>query len=203
MLPLSQIRRFAQTVDAAGCSPAADRVAAAWGYPPGAARHCRTSANHVFTIGGTAYLRFLPAAYRDRDRVSRVAGLMRRLHDEGLPVAEPVPSTNGDLVETVSTDNGPVHAMLVQTAPGEQLDVDSLTPQRARAWGAALARLHRDCQYHDGLPDWFEDLAFDGDPALSTAIGALAGALSTLPRTRLGYGFCHGDFELDNMAWRG
>lgn len=46
MLLLSEIARLSDTVDADWRSPVADAVAAAWGFPPGAARYWRSSASH-------------------------------------------------------------------------------------------------------------------------------------------------------------
>jgi len=95
MLPLSEIHRVALTVDAARRSSVADEVLAAWGFGPGAARHVRSSASHVFAVfrgqatAACGYLRFVPAAHRDRARVEAVAALMHRLHGSGLPVAGP------------------------------------------------------------------------------------------------------------------
>jgi Ser/Thr protein kinase RdoA (MazF antagonist) len=100
-----------------------------------------------------------------------------------------------------------------------------LTPARARAWGAALARLHRDGTGADvaigpgaevgpggaevgGLPQWFVELdraqeLFGPDTRLVQAVTEVAAQLRALPRDGDGYGVVHGDFELDNMAWVG
>ncbi|MCI2238362.1 phosphotransferase [Paenibacillus sp. TRM 82003] len=147
MLPLHEIDRLAVTVDEEWRSPAADAVAAAWGCEPGRARWWRSSASHVFVLpdpdgGGRSYLRFTPAAHASRQRVGAVAELVEQLGREGARVAAPVPSTTGTLVETVATPLGQVHATCVRAAPGEQFDVDELTPAQARAWGASLASLH-------------------------------------------------------------
>jgi Ser/Thr protein kinase RdoA (MazF antagonist) len=103
-----------------------------------------------------------------------------------------------------------VHASLVSAAPGESIEVEALTPARARGWGMALARLHRygSSLGTAGLPEWFAELdrpgqLFGADPRLAEAAAALAAALHALPRDDTCYGFVHGDFELDNLAWVG
>jgi hypothetical protein len=80
MMRLDEIHRLLATVDEAGRSPVADVVAAAWGHPPGTARHWRSSASHVFVLP-RAYLRIVPdRPYRE---VLAVAELMRTLVDRG------------------------------------------------------------------------------------------------------------------------
>jgi len=186
-MPLRQLARLVATLDGTRRSPVADAVAARWGYHPGVARHHRSSANHVFALDG-AFLRFTPDGYRRRADLAWVARVQSGLD----AVAPPVPSLRGRLVETVDVPgHGRVHAMLVRAAPGEQIDVEELTPGRARAWGAGLARLHRDGPSGPGR-DWFSELS-----------GPLAARLGTLPRDASRYGFVHGDYELDNLAWVG
>lgn len=202
-MPLSEIGRLAATLDRGRTSPVADDVAAVWGFPPGAARFHRSSATHVFAVGD-GYLRFAPAT--DRPYAS-IAALMRRLNERGNGVAPPVPSLGGRLVETVETRLGAVHAMLIRAAPGEQATVDTLTPGQARAWGAALGRLHSVDPAGTGapLPEAFAVLrTHEGfDPDVATAVRRLLGRLDELPRDPARYGLVHGDFELDNLAWVG
>lgn len=208
MLPLSEIHRLVALVDGTGRCPVADAVAAAWDLPSRAARHWRSSASHVFHIPTAGYLRIVPAAHRSRDRVDAVAELMRRLHGSGLPVAELARSSTGNLVETVGTPLGAMHAMLVRPADGIQLDLDDLTPAHAREWGAALARLHHENAPQPRavrLPAAFEQLdpsAFADDPPLAAAVRRLTDHLGRLPRDAARFGVVHGDFELDNLAWR-
>jgi Ser/Thr protein kinase RdoA (MazF antagonist) len=211
MMPLAQIHRLARTVDDAGRSPVADTVAAAWGYPPGAARLRRSSASHVFVVPttptGRVYLRFVPATHTPRARVTAVAQLMATLSSRGLAVVPLVPARSGALVETVSTALGDVHATVVEAAPGEQIDVDALTTPRAAHWGAALARLHRDGNDTGArLPGPFPELprvatAFPDDPALVSATDRIIRGLDALPRDPDRFGTVHGDFELDNLSW--
>jgi Ser/Thr protein kinase RdoA (MazF antagonist) len=216
MMPLSQIAGLAGTV-LDRRSPVADAAADRWGYRPGVATWVRSSATHVFRVPGPeaatatatagAYLRFIPARCRTRGQLAAVAGLLSRLADRGLAVVRPVPSARGQLVETVETALGPVHAMVVTAAPGESIEVDALTGERATAWGAALARLHRDGTGTgaEELPDWFVELGrpelFGADAALVDAVAEVAAALQALPRDPSRYGLVHGDFELDNLAW--
>lgn len=217
MLPLSNIAGLQETVDAAWSSPVADAVAAAWGHPPGAARYWRSSASHVFVVltpDGTrrqGFLRLVPATYVPRGDLETVTSLMACLATRGLGTVRPLASREGSLVETVPTRIGEVHAMLVGVAPGEEIEVEELSPRRTLAWGGALGRWHRDGDAAAAglpLPDGYTRIraalaALDADPALTGATSLVADRLEDLPRDPGVYGLVHGDFELDNLAWSG
>jgi Ser/Thr protein kinase RdoA (MazF antagonist) len=213
MMPLSEIVGMSATLDEGGRSKIADLVAAMWGVPAGEARFWRSSASHVFLVPcpaaetGMAYLRFVPESWRPRARVVAVAELMRQYRELGLAVAAPMLSVHGQLVETIRTGRGGVHAMLIAQAPGQQIEVADLTVQRARAWGAALARLH--CQETaERLTESLADLRrteemLAGDRPVASAVARLQAGLDRLPRHGHCFGVVHGDFELDNLAWHG
>jgi Ser/Thr protein kinase RdoA (MazF antagonist) len=210
MMPLTEIDRLKQTVSEAWDSPIADDVAAQWGYPAGTAKWWRSSASHVFVLpenGRRRYLRFVPDSYRGPKSLAAVAELMARLSDGGSAVVRPVAARSGALTVTVPTGLGAVHAMVVEPAPGADLDVGELTASQAWQWGRALARLHRDAAgFAAGLPESFGELPsvgalFADDAELVEATARLADVMRELPRCRDRWGVVHGDFELDNMAW--
>jgi Ser/Thr protein kinase RdoA (MazF antagonist) len=210
MMPLTEIDRLKRTVSEAWDSPIADQVAAQWGYPAGTARWWRSSASHVFVLpdnGRRRYLRFVPGSCRRPKSLAVVAELMARLSDGGSAVVRPVAAESGALTMTVATGLGAMHAMVVEPAPGAEVDVGELTESRARHWGHALARLHRDADGLDaGLPESFGELQdvgelFADDAELVGATARLADMMSELPRREDRWGVVHGDFELDNMAW--
>jgi len=215
MLPLSQIVALRDTVDHQWRSPVADSVAAAWGYPPGSALFWRSSARHVFVIrdvdtaGGPDFLRFVPAGQSPHADVEACAVLMERLADRGLGCARVLESTAGRLVETLDTGIGQMHATVVAGAPGVRLDSDDLTADQARAWGAALARVHREgsaaaeaLALTDGGARTEQALTLlSGDERVTEAVHAVRSHLQDLARTPDTYGLIHGDFELDNLAW--
>jgi Ser/Thr protein kinase RdoA (MazF antagonist) len=213
MMRLTQIRGLASTLDDARRSPVADLAAAAWGIPPGAPRHRRSSASHVFAAShaqaGPAFLRLIPADHRPRGDVIGVAELMRSLGESGLAVVRPLASGTGSLVETPATPLGAMHAMVVTAAPGEQIEADALTPARAARWGAALAGLHRGGAALDArLPEPYAELSrvaelFHDDPQFAAAAKDVGARLGDLPRDPDRFGIVHGDFELDNLCWDG
>ena len=214
MMPLTEIDRLKQTVVGSWACPVADQVAARWGYPAGTAKWWRSSASHVFVLpedghGSRRFLRFVPGAYRGRDDVAAVVRLMAQLSRGGSAVVRPVASESGALTVTVPTRIGAMHAMMVEAAPGEEADIVGLTESRARSWGQALARLHRDATgLGTGLGEAFGELSgiadrFADDSALVEAALTLTDWMGRLPRDGNHWGVVHGDFELDNLAWVG
>ncbi|MFI6484072.1 phosphotransferase enzyme family protein [Nonomuraea sp. NPDC050663] len=212
MMPLTEIHAMSTTVDGDGSSPVADTLAAPWQVAPRRALFRRSSATHVFAVRdpafpyGARYLRAVPAAHRDPARVAGSARLVADLARLGAGVAAAVPSAHGRLVETVSTELGDYHVMLVEGAAGSPIRIADLTPARARRWGAALAGLHG--LKVEPLPPATIDLrraesAFPDDPPLVAAILSLADRVDALPRDDAVFGLTHNDFELDNLAWDG
>jgi Ser/Thr protein kinase RdoA (MazF antagonist) len=210
MMLLGEIDRLRRTVTDAWESPVADAAAAAWGYPSGTAKWWRSSASHVFVLpdpAGKRFLRLLPDTPRGVGPVVAVATLMDRLATEGAAVVRPVAAQGGALVATVPTALGTMHAMVVEAAPGDEIDVDDLTEDHARAWGRSLASVHDAAAGVDaGLPVAFAELSevperFADDPLLVRAAAFLSDRLATLPRDDSRFGVVHGDFELDNLAW--
>lgn len=100
-----------------------------------------------------------------------------------------------------------MHALVVEAALGEQLEVEDLGEAGVQSWGAALAALHEDATGAGGnLPEAFTELAeipdrFADDPELVKAAACLADRVAGLPRDEARFGIVHGDFELDNLAW--
>ncbi len=215
MLPLSEIARLRETVDADWRSPLADAVAALWGCRPGAALYWRSSASHVFVVLNEdrtrreGFLKCLPARLFSRREVDVIAALMSALAEAGAATVPIRRSSSGGLVETVDVGGWRVHAMLVGNAAGDPVDLAELTPASARAWGAALGRLHRDGDRAAAaldLPDGRERIgqalaSLDGDAALGEVVALVRSRLAALPRSAGCYGLVHGDFELDNLAW--
>jgi Ser/Thr protein kinase RdoA (MazF antagonist) len=134
---------------------------------------------------------------------------MAQLSRGGSAVVRPVAAGSGALTGTVPTPIGAMHAMMAEAAPGEEADIAGLTVPRARGWGQALARLHRDATgLGTGLGEAFGELPgvadlFADDTALVKATLALSGWMGSLPRDEHHWGVVHGDFELDNLAWAG
>jgi Ser/Thr protein kinase RdoA (MazF antagonist) len=215
MLPLSEIVRLRDTVDADWRSPVADAVAAAWGFRPGTALFWRSSARHVFVVCSddrtqrVGFLRCAPAHLIDRRQVTAVAELMARLAEANVAAVPILRSSAGNVVETIDVGGWQVHATLVADVGGASLDIDALTSESARVWGAALGSLHRDGDAAStglDLPDGWEQIeqviaGFADHAVLGEVVAAVRSRLTGMSRQAGCYGLVHGDFELDNLAW--
>lgn len=209
MLPLSHIAQVRETVDGEWRSPVADAVGERWGLPDGGLRFWRSSAAHVFVlppggdVRGVLYARFAPTDRPAGRNLERGARLLARLNEAGARVANLVRSRSGHAVEPVSTPLGEMVACVLQRVDGEELDLDELDPDRAAAWGTALAGFHQKAgdAAQEVLPpsDPFAGLAGrKADPQLAAA----ARELGKLPTREHGpFVIGHGDFELDNLRW--
>lgn len=220
MLRISEILRISRSVDEQWRSPLADSVAAPWGVRAGSARWLRSSATHVFVIPSTTdgdtptYLRFAPAGSSAGTKIETTAPLLAEWADRGLGAVKPIPGAGGRLVETVHTPEGRVTAMLVPEAPGDEVSVQNLTAQQSAAWGEALAMLHAQgagkrrpgmVRGSGGVAQGsvaaveLPDARHEGP--LARSVRAVVEEITQLPRQQHSQGFCHGDFELDNIRF--
>jgi Ser/Thr protein kinase RdoA (MazF antagonist) len=201
VLPIGELVDVARTVDDDGSSPLALLAAQAWGYDE--VRFLRSSANHVFVCDGagrtTGVLRFRPDQAGSAEAVRRVAETAGRLASDGVNVAPPMPSADGELAILVQADPKQYVAAMFSAAAGRQFDEESVTPEIARAWGRALA------QFHDRatrllpsppVPSWI-DVVAEAAPAGSEILDDLR----RLPTSDELVGVVHGDPELDNVVW--
>lgn len=217
MMRLSTMWLVDRTIDAEGRSLIADEVAQPWTPDPGWPRFFRSSANFVYELerdGAWAFLRFAAGSERQHETIDAEVRLVDRLAGAGLPVARPIPSGRGNLVETVETVVGIFHGAVFQALEGEQVEIDNLGSDRFRLWGAALGRLHAAIRSftaaeHVARPSWRDQLndvwslVAGGSPAVHRELTEITTSLDTLRTHPSTYGLIHGDFELDNLVWRG
>lgn len=90
-------------------------------------------------------------------------------------------------------------AMLVDEASGDEADTESLTPELAHRWGAALARFHEAAPVIDARGRRLES----SDPDLSVALMEIGQQLEALDARDHRRVTMHGDFELDNVRFTG
>ncbi|MBA2570703.1 MAG: phosphotransferase [Chloroflexi bacterium] len=216
MMRLSTMLRVDATADPEGRSWLAQEILGRWAHDPGSERFFRSSTNFLyrFQSSGTGhFLRFADGAERRREDVVAEMDVVRSLAASGLKVASPVRSGAGRLVETVETNLGTFHAVVLPALEGSTLEIDELEAARFRAWGAALGRLHVAMRQ---LPDdligrrrtWRDDLAIAARHipadarAMRRELSAVSTVLEALPDDADSIGLIHFDFELDNLVWR-
>lgn len=210
MLRLSEIAAMKATVDDDWRSAVADCVGECWGLEAGKLLWWRSSSSHVFVTPegadgrGVLYARFAPWGTPSGRRLSAGAARHAELAGRSAATARTVPSAQGKNLERVATPLGDMVATVVLRVEGEELDVDTLTPEQAFAWGDALAAFHGTSEpvepwsSEDSSP--FSGLAGHPDEEIADAARRLDDAHRQLPLTPWVVG--HGDFELDNLRWQ-
>jgi Ser/Thr protein kinase RdoA (MazF antagonist) len=212
---LSTMWRVDRAVTRDGRNPVAGEIARRWKHRSGSVRFFRSSANFVYSLraNGPCFLRFADETERSRTTIEAEVDLLNRLAGAGVPVARPVPSLLGNLVETVSTDRGTYNACVFPALSGAQHEIEALDPAQFRSWGAALGRLHAAIHTYPNSrssahPSWEDRLLAvgayldDGGP-VARERERVAAALAEVEVTNGNYGLVHSDFELDNLFWNG
>lgn len=213
MMRLSTMAKVDAAIRADGGSPVAERVLERWTYDRGSVQFFRSSANFIYRFRDqerSRYLRFADASERSREAVESEMVVVEAVAASGLVAATPVPSRNGNVVETVDTEWGTFHAVVFPALGGEQYELSDLDGSRFRRWGGALGRLHAATSRLANLPErptWRDHLGFiqkylpADSPALRAEFDEIAASFAALPMARDGYGLAHCDFELDNLVW--
>lgn len=216
MMRLSTMWKVDSTIDENGSSPVVEQILERWAYDSGSTRFFRSSANfvYVFQINGKRhFLRFADSSERGGEAIEAEMDLLQWLAGTGIPVACPVASAGGNLVETVETRWGTFHAVVAPALEGAQFEIEDIDDSGFRRWGAALGALHSALERYPGTgsamrPTWRDRLESaavclpDGAPALREELTEITSELAALPQVRDTYGLIHYDFELDNLVWR-
>lgn len=213
MIRLALMKEWFDQVDEERRSPIADRIAGRWVDADTLVRCGPASSNIV--AGVTAgermyYLRFNHESERTAGYYAAEMAFVERLAARGAPVARPVRSKAGALVETVPTEMGLFHAVLLEAVPGEDLELPDMDEPSLRAWGRAMAGLHIAAEGYEGRgrPDWREHLAFArttipaAEGAAHGELAVVEGALGALRPDASRVGLIHFDMEADNMRWQ-
>ena len=170
MMKLSTIRTVDSTVDAYGSSPIAEQILKQWDYEQGSVRFFRSSANFVYRFlkeGKPCFLRFADTSERTRETIEAEIDILQWVAERGITVTSPLPSENGNFIETVVTDLGTFHAVVFAGLEGSQLDIEGLDDSQFGEWGAALGKLHSAVQSYAGpalsaRSTWRDHLEFVG-----------------------------------------
>jgi Ser/Thr protein kinase RdoA (MazF antagonist) len=212
MMRLDTMRALTATLNEHGQSAIADQLLAHWAHDPGSAEYYRSSANFLFmfTHAGQPYaLRFNHARERTVEQIEAELAYVEYLSECGVPVAPPVRSLQGKLVEPVDTPLGRYYASVFCVLPGKQWETHELTLGQFTRWGRALGELHTAAQGYQraGRPTWQDHLALIAaglpptEHVARQALAQIEHELRNLPMHAQNFGLIHYDFELDNLIW--
>jgi Ser/Thr protein kinase RdoA (MazF antagonist) len=192
--------------------PVADLLAERWGSNLTPLMF-RASANftYVCDIGEQrAFLRFAHESERTREEIEREMELLIWLAARQIAVNEPIRSRSNALVESVDTELGRFHAVMLTRITGSNHEFEHFESATARRWGAAIGSLHTvlaeaPAELRRGPGFWQASLdraslADSGFPAIVRREAIrLSESLAELPQTPENYGLIHCDLELDNV----
>lgn len=139
---------------------------------------------------------------------------MQYLIAGGYPTVAPIPSNNGNLIETICTANhGRYYGVVFEKAKGVYLSLDGMSDQQLKNWGSSLASMHILSEsYPFGAAkrgNWQDALKFVSSvlqrhPCEKSAQHELQQIhlqLSKLPADAEHIGLIHYDFETDNIFY--
>ena len=172
--------------------------------------------NFVFRFRDAAgvenYLRLTHPSHRTRELLLGELEFVDYLATNGAPVAAPLRSKAGNLVETIVTPAGEFNAAVFRAVQGQPVKwgTDAENRQILFERGRTLGQIHRLSQSYRpaGSPrfHWFHDDLFlnpwnhfpESEPAARREYQQVLLFLLSRPRTAENYGMIHGDFGSHN-----
>ncbi len=215
MMNVQEMRRIVDRVTNDEMPSFVEAVVQNWSADIDTLAYFRSSANHIFRFqaaGKPFYLRLSSKTERLLQSLQYELGLVLYLAGQGLPVAKPVPTKTGNLIEVL--DAG-YYAVAFEGLPGKQwMEPDDLNPDLSYLWGKTLAQIHTFSQsYSAPTPydrsHWLHQLhtaqtfLSADETAIQKTLQDGIAWLNTLPINTENYGLIHGDLELDNLIWDG
>jgi Ser/Thr protein kinase RdoA (MazF antagonist) len=217
---MMHVKTMALIVDATargGIPEVVMRACGRWTPDPGTLKYVRSSNTHVFRFerhGEGRFLRLTPASERSRSDLDGELDFIFHLNRRHVPVAVPLPSKSGLMVEEVAVSNEPHYAVVFRELSGKQVELTEEDPAIVRAWGENLGRLHTASRGFvpaaaGTTRSWEDDLRqaktwLPGqEEAACRALAELGTWLRELPIDETNFGMIHFDFDEDNLFWNG
>ena len=163
--------------------------------------------------GKRRYLRLTPPGWRTAAEIAGEIAFIQHLESKGIPLARPLPSARGELVEAIECSLGTCLAVVFEEIAGSATDDAPWSPDKAREAGRLMARMHLAAHDFELPPEtarlsWRDELRglegelSAGETDLRATVAAITRCLENLPTTRDCYGVVHFDLSGDNLVWR-
>lgn len=188
-----------------------------WEHDTGTLKFWRASSNFVYLFernGTRFFLRFIHEEDNTIGNIQAELDFMLYLISKGYPTVAPVPSRNGNWIETIRTAaDGSYYGVVFEQSKGIHLPLDQMTDRHAEEWGRSLASLHILSEtYSSGAAargSWLDTLTFVSsilqrhphEQGACQELEQLRGQLSELPAGAEHMGLIHYDFETDNVFY--
>ncbi|WP_152393161.1 phosphotransferase enzyme family protein [Paenibacillus guangzhouensis] len=133
------------------------------------------------------------------------------LSNEGLNVARAIPSTLGNLIEEVPSEEGSFLAISYEKAPGNVVSNETWNESLYEKWGEFLGKIHHLTKNYELSNPAFKRQTWEQEEQLKAAkylrfddeviplLEKRLNKLTSLPKSKDTYGLTHTDFHHDNF----
>ncbi|WP_411504298.1 phosphotransferase enzyme family protein [Brevibacillus centrosporus] len=187
-----------------------------WEHDEGSLKLWRASSNFVYAFKKNQQRFFLRFSFERDCSIEQIRAeldFMQHLVRNGYPCAVPIPSKNGTLVETVSTNDGLYVGVVFSEARGSCLDIETMTDKQYEQWGKSLATLHSFAKTYSSVDvkrkSWQNILEsvetilqrYPLEQEAKNELHRITSWLNSLNISNDNFGLVHYDFQLDNVFW--
>jgi Ser/Thr protein kinase RdoA (MazF antagonist) len=165
------------------------------------------------TVDQACILKLVPATEQGIQTLTEKIAFAHYLRDNGVRLAQWLPSNNGQLVEVIEDGKSIVAVTKVEKVTGRHPNMRSTSEWNAelfRKWGRILGLMHHLSQrFEDGehIGHWHDEVAFFinwcSDPEIKPHWFDMETYLKTLPRPGNAYGLIHNDLHQWNFMLDG
>jgi Ser/Thr protein kinase RdoA (MazF antagonist) len=160
-------------------------------------------------------VRVTPPGHKTPAEVKAEMNWLAYLSENDAPVVQVISSRNGNLVETVDTNEGPISVACFEWAQGRIMTSEDFSPELFQTWGEAVGMLHRltkDYRPPQGTPrriQWIDDEYLDrslippDQEIVLQRFDALIDYFKEKPSTIDSFGLIHQDVHQDNLFFDG
>lgn len=116
-----------------------------WNHEAETLKFWRASSNFIYRFewsNKSYYLRFVHEEDNSAQNIQAELEFMMYLLQQGYETVAPVRSKQGNLIETVVTENGRYHGVVFEEAQGVHVPLEEMSELQFQHWGQSLAHLH-------------------------------------------------------------
>lgn len=195
----------------------AHQMANKWSYDEKTLDLINASSNFAFemkTAGVERILRVTHKSERSLEILLAELDFIHYLDSNGIPVAKPIPSNNGEIVEQLHTKQGTFHGIVFEKIQGKIIEMEEMEDWQISNWGKMMAKMHdlslkykahpeRRRRYYDEDIDYWKQWIPKVERRFLTKINELKEWVSKLVEDKDQYGLIHYDMSYDNFIWEG
>lgn len=160
------------------------------------------------------YLRITHREIRDYDELVAAIDFQKYLHNQDVPICNPIPSKLGHFIEEVNQNDLTFLVHVTQEVPGKIMNFEYNDAYIYKLWGASLAKLHQAAKNYQSnnkfkfknWKDLWQEIAkyLPGEDAIiKKEYEAISSWFATMPESPSIFGLTHGDHMTNNVLYDG